>query len=564
MNRAERRRDAKRQPAGVPPPPPLEVRPLLQEATALHRAGRLDRAEPLYEQVLAMRPGYAEALHLLGLLRYQTGRIEPAVELLSEAVRRDDSNAAYCFNLGVALQKLGRQEDAATAYEKAVRLNSRYVEALVNLGNVRLDQGRMDEAETVYRRVLGINPSYVEAHNNLGVALRERGNPDEAEAAYRQALTLKPDHLEALCNLGTVLMDQDRLDEAVASYEQALHLKPDYLKALSQLGFARLWRGERAQAFDCFRRAGDLKHNHGRPVVKLSPMMSRIKHDAEQTQYLRARALLPDGAVPYLEALQSLNQRVRYTDGLSTRLAISREEADAIAPSFNRIMHYGPGDEIPAGAINREPNVAAIEASYVETRPGIVYVDGLLTQGALATLRRFCWESTIWKRDYRNGYVGAFVSEGFASPLLLQIADELRATFPAIFQRHRLTQAWAFKQDSALRALNLHADAAAVNVNFWITPDDANLDPTGGGLIVWDKEAPAEWNFAEYNDTRHEPKVRDFLRAGGAKAVTVPYRANRAAIFNSNLFHESDRCCFKDDYQSRRINITLLYGKRPR
>ena len=36
----------------------------------------------------------------------------------------------------------------------------------------------------------------------------------------------------------------------------------------------------------------------------------------------------------------------------------------------------------------------------------------------------------------------------------------------------------------------MHADAAAVNVNFWLTPDDANLDPDGGGLVVWDKEAP--------------------------------------------------------------------------
>ncbi len=44
--------------------------------------------------------------------------------------------------------------------------------------------------------------------------------------------------------------------------------------------------------------------------------------------------------------------------------------------------------------------------------------------------------------------------------------------------------------------------------------------------------------------------------------MSVPYRANRAVIFDSNLFHETDRPRFKDGYLNRRINITLLYGLR--
>ena len=59
----------------------------------------------------------------------------------------------------------------------------------------------------------------------------------------------------------------------------------------------------------------------------------------------------------------------------------------------------------------------------------------------------------------------------------------------------------------ARRGLSLHADAAAVNVNFWITPDEANLNPDTGGLVVYDKEAPAEWNFAAYNSEQNKPKI---------------------------------------------------------
>lgn len=50
----------------------------------------------------------------------------------------------------------------------------------------------------------------------------------------------------------------------------------------------------------------------------------------------------------------------------------------------------------------------------------------------------------------------------------------------------------------------------------------------------------------------------------GVKTVKIPYQTNRAIIFNSDLFHETDEIAFKNDYLDRRINITLLYGHRLR
>jgi len=149
---------------------------------------------------------------------------------------------------------------------------------------------------------------------------------------------------------------------------------------------------------------------------------------------------------------------------------------------------------------------------------------------------------------------------GFGAPLLAQIAEELRTAYPAIFAGHPLRHSWAFKYDSSLSGIAVHADFAAVNVNFWITPDEANLDPEGGGLIVWDTAAPLDWDFVKYNTAGNE--IRDYLASRNAKSVTIPYRANRAVIFDSDLFHETDRLSFKEGYANRRINVTLLYGDR--
>jgi len=44
--------------------------------------------------------------------------------------------------------------------------------------------------------------------------------------------------------------------------------------------------------------------------------------------------------------------------------------------------------------------------------------------------------------------------------------------------------------------------------------------------------------------------------------MTIPYRANRAVIFDSDLFHQTDTIRFKPGYCNRRINVTLLYGER--
>lgn len=561
MNRADRRRQEKLKDRTGRRAPPSQVRALIESAVASHRAGQFQQAQSLYAQALTLDPDNADALHLFGLLAYQTGRLDEAVELITLATRQDPAHATYAFNLGVVLQKQGKIEEAAAAYQRATRLNAGYPEAYCNLGNVRLEQGRLPDAVAAYDRALALKPGYVEAHNNRGAALKEQGRLDEAVAAYRRAIELRPDHIEAHANLGTALIDLGRPDEAVASFEQALALKPDYVKAHYNLAFAYIARGQPDLAVASLRRSADLKHHHGRPVPPQPLTRARVKHDAEQARYLKERGLLPAEYEPYAATLARLFQQVKDA-APGHRLTVGAEDWRAITPSFNRILHYAECPALPGGAVNPALDVAGIEARYHATGPGATYIDGLLTDAALRSIRRFCLESTIWKRDYENGYVGAFFGDGFACPLLLQIAEELRLKFPGIFKRHPLRQAWAFKCDSEMKALNLHADAAAVNVNFWITPDEANLDPEHGGLIVWDQEAPKEWNFRDYNSSTNEPKVRAFLRDSGAKAITVPYRQNRAIVFNSDLFHESDVIRFTDEYESRRINVTLLYGRR--
>lgn len=539
-----------------------EAHRLFQETIGHHQAKRFQQAEAGYNQILHQFPRHPDSLHFRGLLAFQQGQNKLALQLIQQAISLDNQKPHYCFNQALVLEKEERWDEAVSAYQEAIRLNPQYVEALSNLGNVYRRQRQWDQAIATYETALQLKPQSADLVNNLGVVYKEKGDLDEALAKYRQATQLSPKHAQAQHNMGVVLKDQGQLAEAAAAFQQALNLKPNYPNAHYHLGLVKLWQQRTSDALDCFQQSAEHTFNHGKGTAPGFITKARLKHDVEQLNYLLIRN--PSSTFPqeYQETLQTTWARCNKENSKSIFVQLTPQEQIALAPSFHRLLHVPQADRVPKTAIHSDLDVQAIEAQYYSTQPEAMFVDTLLTQEALTKLRDFCLESTIWKRDYQNGYIGTFLANGFACPLLLQIAEELRSQFPRIFQHHQLVQAWAFKHDSALRGLNMHADAAAVNVNFWITPDEANRNLDNGGLVVWDKEAPDDWDFAEYNNDKNKHKIQEFLEKSGAKPITIPHRQNRAVIFNSNLFHETDVIDFHDNYESRRINVTLLYGHR--
>ncbi len=88
------------------------------------------------------------------------------------------------------------------------------------------------------------------------------------------------------------------------------------------------------------------------------------------------------------------------------------------------------GARLAGPAIN-PANARSIALAWEKSDPKLVVIDNLLTDEALAALRRFCLGSTVWKRPYANGYLGAMPDGGFAAPLLAQIAKNCAAPSPA-------------------------------------------------------------------------------------------------------------------------------------
>jgi tetratricopeptide (TPR) repeat protein len=554
---------------------------LREQALRHHQSGNLAEAEKLYSQLIAAEPGGFSPLYLLGILRAQQGRHSEALELIGTALKINPDIAEAQRNYGNILNTAARFDDALAAFDRALALEPGNAAAWNGRGSVLHAQDRLEDALDGYDRALAIRPDLAEALSNRANVLLELRRFEEAVAAYDRLAVVRPQSPDAFYWRGNALRELKRPAEALASYDRASALRPDFAAALNNRGgvLRLLNRGDEALA--CFERLtvldpGNAEHWNNRGIV----LQALGRMDEALASYDRALAAAPDSPVVLNNRGKALLECDRVADAMtvfarSAQLAYGAatpdpaapphmqkhdlEQADYLGSALDGRLRISGGARLSGAAIN-PANSQSVTRQWQSMRPQIVVIDDLLTPEALAELRRFCLESTIWRKAYDNGYLGAIPEFGFATPLLAQIADEFRSAFPAIFKSHPLRYLWAFKYDSDMTGISVHADEAAVNVNFWITPDEANRDPQSGGLRIWDVSAPLDWDFAKFNGDL--AATRAFLERSGATATTVPYRANRAVVFDSDLFHETDRIAFKDGYANRRINVTLLYGRR--
>ena len=70
-----------------------------------------------------------------------------------------------------------------------------------------------------------------------------------------------------------------------------------------------------------------------------------------------------------------------------------------------------------------------------------------------------------------------------------------------------------------------------------------------------------EMTFETVPATADEEGLRVTLSARG-EVRRIGYRCNRAVIFVSDQYHETEPFRFKPGYEHRRVNLTLLYGDR--
>ena len=506
--------------------PMSEITDCMKEAVSHHQAGRLDRAVALYRMVLSQSPGHADALHLIGLVSHQQGRHHEAATQIQKAISNCSNVAAYHNNLGAAHRSCGRLPAAISAFQHAVSLEPDLGSAWINLLSVLSQTANEADIPTTL-------DDWVDRSKGCAQSLQQR-------AAYRYA--------------------QGDLDGSISDQVRIARVRPSDPVPLLQAAILAHEQGDDSYALEVFGVARERHYHHSQ--LGCSTVHSKLAHDAEQIEWLVSRGYVGEDWLARADEYRRVHQQLFSQDkGALIGRSFTPEIATRLGAWYNKPIHLVDSPAFAQGALGLGWSHEEVQAQYFASEPGVTWIDGLLRPEAIQQLRDFCMGSTIWSDfKYSGGYVGTSLVNGFASGLLLQIARELRQRLPDLLGPHPLRQMWAYKYDQELTGIGVHADSAAVNVNFWITPDEANLDSNSGGLRVWRKCAPLEWDFEDFN--RRPEYLMRWVHETDAEEVIVPYRSNRAVMFDSNLVHRTDDFQFAPGYENRRINITMLFGDR--
>ena len=546
----------------------------------LKSLGKLEGAISHYQQAIRITPDYLDAHNNLGNTFYELGRHNEAIFNFQTALRINPGSAATYNNLGSALRSLGRQEEALERYGKAIDIDPHYADAHSNIGNILEELGEFEQAVDCCQKAVVLNSGHPGAHNNLGNALRKLGRMDEAMASYRKAIDLKPEFAEALSNFGNTLREIGQPDKAIIHYLKAIDIDPGYAMAHTNLGYVQNELGRFGEAQAAIDKGFQLSHGGPwwnattyadgdrsgsvDPAEVMFTSVFKLEDSIDRFEYLISNGRIDPSFQRIVENYRTVLAEIQQQKNNETVIELTRDQIARLGTSHDRAVYYPAAPRIGTGTINKALDFEQIEDSYFSSPVSVTTLDAFLTPEALRGLRKFCLESTMFFGFTGDYFVDSKLSRGFSCDLLFQIAQEIKQCFPRMLGDHHLSNMWVYRYNNQSKGVAAHTDEAAVTFNLWITPDDANLDPDRGGLIIYTKEQPRDWGWEFYNKMKYttavEEEISEFL--ADADALTIPHRENRAMLFHSNLFHKSDQIRFRDGYENRRMNITFLFGRR--
>jgi tetratricopeptide (TPR) repeat protein/cytochrome c553 len=296
---------------------------IIVRAQVAYIAGRIERAETLLRQALAIDPTNADAnLALATLLllpaRADAGSIEEASTLLERALETAPSDIELRSKSAWARSLLGDTVTASTMWLEILESQPAHAPSLFHLAQLNAQQGRTAEALEFFRRGVDVprdtafsgsfeGPARAVWLVQYGDAAKAEGQVEEAIAAFRDAVDLTPNdattqfrygnlligrkrfkqalpHLQFAAGaepqngrmhtaLGYTLLKLDRPEESVRALEQAVATAPDYALAWFHLASAQLKRGDRSAAIASLQRAVSIRPDFQRAKAALGALL---------------------------------------------------------------------------------------------------------------------------------------------------------------------------------------------------------------------------------------------------------------------------------------------------
>jgi len=214
---------------------PGNARPCVNLALAHRRAGRFEKAIPLYEKAISLDRDLVEAMYGLALSLRQAGRPEEAIEVCRRARSAAADYGPVYDAEAELLHELGRTEEAVELLERAVTNCGGEPRRLHLLADMLLQLGEPAASAEIYRRALLLNGSDERAAIGLARALVELGEPGSALTVLRPLTARQGASAHSWNAIGMVHMGAGDRPAARSAFRRALDLDPNLTGARENL-----------------------------------------------------------------------------------------------------------------------------------------------------------------------------------------------------------------------------------------------------------------------------------------------------------------------------------------
>ena len=338
---------------------------LVQQAFALHLAGRMAEAEAAWRAVLARSSKNADALHLLGVLLHQRQDFADALVLLDQAVAISPDFAVAWTNRGLTLAALDRLDEALRSYQTALKRDPNFAQAWTERARVLRRLGRRDEALISAERAITASGSSGDPTIRAirAGALAELSRFDEALEEFNAVLAARPADTETLNGRAASFFGLSRYEEALADVDAALALQPDNADVLRNRASALWMIGRNEEALETVERTladgrgastmlglkGCILHDLDRPDEALENFEAALQRNPDDPDTLWNSGLMHLSRGDFARGWARYESRFRKVDFGAIPTGSAAPRWDYTAPEGRRILLHaeqGLGDTI--------------------------------------------------------------------------------------------------------------------------------------------------------------------------------------------------------------------------
>jgi Flp pilus assembly protein TadD len=191
----------------------------INEALALHQAGRVEDAYAAYRKILEGTPGEPVASHWLGVILFNQGNQSEGLELIRKSSIALPDRADFLQNLAAYLHRSRLYAEAVDTFRRALALKPKNPALHTGIAAALVYMGNTEGAERHAREAIAIDPTLAQPHVNLGLALRSSGRHELALEAQQRAVELAPGFPEARYNHAFALLMLGRYESGWREYE---------------------------------------------------------------------------------------------------------------------------------------------------------------------------------------------------------------------------------------------------------------------------------------------------------------------------------------------------------